>query len=97
MRAPEMDVRLDAERRDPDRLKRKVVLEQLPDGAMIVWREAPHLVASGRLWPWSFGLYGEPEARPAHAEVVALTPPSIVAALRAGYQLRRDGTPMEGA
>jgi hypothetical protein len=49
------------------------------------------------LWPWSFGLYSEPKARPAHAEVVALTPPSIVAALRAGYQLRRDGTPLEKA
>jgi hypothetical protein len=95
MRAPEMDVRLDAERRDPERLKRRVALEGLPDGAMIVWREAPHLVAGRRLWLWSFGAYGEPASRPAQADVAVLTPPSIVAALRAGYKLRPESTPLE--
>jgi hypothetical protein len=97
MRAPEMDVRLDVERRDPGRLKRRVALEGLPDGAMVVWREAPYLVAGGRLWPWSFGAYGEPQARPLLGDVAVLTPPLILAALRAGYQPRWDGTPREAA
>jgi hypothetical protein len=94
MRAPEMDVRLDAERRDPERLERKVALDGLPDGAMIVWRDVPHLVARRRLWPWGFGAYGAPETRPSGAEVVALTPPSIVTALWAGYKPRWEGTPV---
>jgi hypothetical protein len=93
MRAPEMDLRLHAERRDPDRLKRTVALDDLTDGAMIVWRDAPHLVEGARLWPWSFGPYGEPVARPARADVVALTPPSTSAALAAGYRPRWEGTP----
>ena len=93
--APEMDAALHAERLDPARLNRMVALEGLPEGAMILWREAPYLLAGGRLWRWSFGDYSAPEPRPAHGEVVALTPPSISAALRAGYRPRREGTPLE--
>ena len=42
-RAPEMDARLHEERLDPARLKRTTPLEELPDMAMVVWRDAPHL------------------------------------------------------
>jgi hypothetical protein len=91
--APEMDARLHQER-----LSARVAhqLDGLPDGAMILWREAPHLLARGRLWRWSFADYGPPETPPAH-EVVVLTPSSIVAALRAGYRPRAEGTPLAWA
>jgi hypothetical protein len=34
---------------------------------------------------WSFNGYGEPTPRPAAVDIPVLTPPSIVAALQAGY------------
>ena len=88
--APAMDARLHAERLAPPQ---PVALDDLPDGAMALWRGAPHLKAGGWLWPWSFGPYGAPEAA-AGAEVIALTPPAIVAALRAGYRPRTEATPL---
>ena len=93
-RAPEMDARLHEERLDPARLKRTVALQGLPDGAMALWRGAPHLLCGGRLWPWSFGDYGRPQALPEGEEVTPLTPPSILAALTSGYRPRADGTPL---
>ncbi len=86
-----MDQRLHEERLGS---KRKVVLEGLPDGAIVIWREAPHLVAGGRLHRWSFGDYGAPEPAPPGAEVVALTPASVLAALAGGYRVRAEGTPL---
>jgi hypothetical protein len=91
-RAPAMDSQLHEERLDAMRLMRPVALETLPDGAMVLWRGAAHLKAAGNLWPWSFGPYGPPEAAPG-AEVAALTPPAILAALAAGYRPRAEGTP----
>jgi hypothetical protein len=91
--AAAMDARLHAERLDPSRLERRVALDGLPDGAMVLWRGAPHLKAGGRLWPWSFAAYGPPETG-AGGEVVALTPPSVLATLSAGYRPRADGTPL---
>ena len=63
---------------------------------MVLWREAPHLMAGGRLWRWSFGDYGEPEAVAADAQVVALTPPSILAALAGGFTAARGGDAVTG-
>jgi hypothetical protein len=95
MRAPEMDERLHRERLDPERLTRTVAFDDLPDGVMLLWRGTPHLWARGQLWPWSFADYGAPEPLPAETEVSLLTPPSMVAALRAGYKPRAEGTPLE--
>jgi hypothetical protein len=94
-RAPAMDSRLHEERLDPWRLARLVALDALPDGAMVVWRSAAHLKAGGKLWPWSFGAYGAPETAPG-AQVVALTPPAMLAALAGGYRVRAEGTPLAG-
>jgi hypothetical protein len=93
-RAPAMDARLHAERLDGERLLRRLRLSELPDGAMILWRQSPHLVAGGRLWPWSFGDYGAPEPCSPGAEAAALTPTSILAALKGGYRPRLDATPL---
>jgi hypothetical protein len=86
-----MDERLHAERLDPARPMAPA--RDLPNGAMVLWRGAPHLKARGQLWRWSFGDYGAPE--PAGAgEVATLTPPSILAALKGGYRPRSEGTPL---
>ena len=84
-RAAQMDARLHAERLDGARLLRPLPLRQLPDGTMVVWRGSPHLLARGRLWPWSFGDYGAPEAPAAGAEAAAITPASILAFLRSNH------------
>ncbi len=90
-RAPAMDARLHEERLGP-KLTRP--LAGLPDGAMAMWRDAPHLFAAGRLHRWSFGEYGAPEPAPAGALAVTLTPASILAALTGGYKVRAEGTPL---
>jgi hypothetical protein len=90
--APEMDAALHRERLDPQRKTAPVA--GLPEGAMVLWRDAPHLVARGTLWRWSFADYGAPEVVPSTTHVVVLTPPSIVAALAAGYRARGEGTPL---
>ena len=90
-RAAEMDAVLHAERLAPARPR--LALRALPEGAMALWRGAPHLVARARLWRWSFGDYGPGVILPDDV-AAALTPPSIIAALRAGYKPRAEGTPL---
>jgi hypothetical protein len=85
-RAPEMDRVLHAERLD-GRHKRthRMALENLPDGAMIAIGGAACLVHGDALLPWTFSGYGTGIQRRAETAEV-LTPPSIVAVLRAGYR-----------
>jgi hypothetical protein len=89
LRAGEMDIELHAERVE-SRTRRKVtrtaVAGDLPDGAMISHAGSTGLWCDGALRPWSFEGYGAPVPLPARAEVTLLTPPSIVAALGAGYR-----------
>jgi hypothetical protein len=62
-------------------------LDGLPDGTMVrLGDDAPWLVLGARLWRWTSGGYREPRPRPRGASVAVLTPPSIVAALRQGYE-----------
>jgi hypothetical protein len=58
----------------------------LPDGAMVARDGAAWLVKGGTLLPWSFEGYGAPVPRSADGMADVLTPPSIVAVLRAGYR-----------
>jgi hypothetical protein len=44
------------------------------------------LVADGRVLPWSFAGYGRSVRAPRSRPVEVLTPPSIVAAIAAGYR-----------
>ena len=89
LRAPAMDAILHRERL-AGRAKRTSdqLVEQLPDGAMIVEQDRALLVRGDALWPWSFQGYGAPLKRPARGAVVVLTPPSILRALAAGYEPR---------
>jgi hypothetical protein len=90
-RAPQMDAELHAERADPrtrQKLTRPVMLGDLPDGAMVAHAGTLALWCRGALLPWSFEGYGQPLAVSPRATAALLTPPSIVAALAAGYRPR---------
>jgi hypothetical protein len=88
-RAGEMDAVLHPQRlAGRDKRRHRAALDDLPDGAMIVLEgEAPFAVRGEALLPWSFAGYGP--ARPRQRgiiEVEVLTPPAIVAVLKAGYR-----------
>jgi len=87
-KAARMDTELHAERVDRRRRKltRPARLGTLPDGSMVRAGGGISLLAGGRLLPWSWEGYGAPIPADPAAEVELLTPPSIVAALSAGYQ-----------
>jgi hypothetical protein len=84
-----IDRRLHAERL-AGRAKRTeaTVLAGLPDGTMISGDGGAWLVAGRQLLRWSFAGYSERRERPRRAVVDVLTPPSVVAVLRAGYRAR---------
>jgi hypothetical protein len=88
-RAAEMDISLHAERVEP-RTRRKTTRTAraggLPDGAMISYAGTTGLWSAGSMLPWSFEGYGTPVPVGVQAVVTLLTPPSIVAALGAGYR-----------
>src|SRR5215470_6646161 len=91
--AADMDAALHAER--TDRYRRKLSYRaqaaELPDGVMVRIGGEPGLLIGGQACPWSFRGYGAPPASPSPftagpGEVEVLTPPSIVAAITAGYR-----------
>jgi hypothetical protein len=86
-RASEIDRALHAERLD-GRGKRLHALTEpaanLPDGAMILQNGVPHLMLAGLARPWS--LRGSSASVAALDGAQLITPPSIVAVLRAGYR-----------
>lgn len=83
-KAPEMDRVLHAERLEGRRKRLHDVPADLPDGAIILQNEAPHLVLAGRALRWSLAGYKAPIALARDARLI--TPPSTVAVLRRGYQ-----------
>jgi hypothetical protein len=84
----EMDVQLHSERVDRRRTKLTcpALLGELPDGAMVLHDGQPALVTAGALLPWSFDGYGPPVRLGPDSTLTLLTPPSITAALTAGYR-----------
>jgi hypothetical protein len=88
-----MDAALHRERTDRSRRKLSYPanIADLPDGVMVRIDGEPGLLIGGQVHSWSFRGYGAPPA-PASpftagpGEVEVLTPPSIVAAITAGYQ-----------
>ena len=82
-----MDAVLHRERLD-GRAKRlsRGLLGDLPDGVFVALDGRPHAVREGRLWPWTFEGYRVGASIDARREADVLTPPSTVAALKAGYR-----------
>jgi hypothetical protein len=86
-KAPDIDKALHAERLDGHRKRLHVLTSpaaELPDGTMVLQDGAPHLILEGLARPWSLRGYGGPVAPLDCAQLI--TPPSTIAALRAGYR-----------
>jgi hypothetical protein len=85
--AAAMDERLHAERLDGNakRVHRRA-LDALPDGAMIAIDGEPYAVRGQCLLRWSPAGYADAQPRPRGIDVDALTPPSMLAVLAAGYR-----------
>jgi hypothetical protein len=62
----------------------------LPDGAFALLDGSPMLVIGDRLAAWTAAGYGASRARPARGTARVITPPSTIAALRAGYPVQID-------
>jgi hypothetical protein len=84
-----IDERLHAERLSPDGSKRTFLarLDDLPDGVFVRPEGAAGacLLWRGNLLAWSPSAYRAAELRPGGGRVAVLTPPSVVAAIGAGY------------
>jgi hypothetical protein len=86
-KAPDIDRLLHAERLDGCGKRLHDLTSPaaaLPDGAVIFQDGAPHLILNGLARRWSLRGYAAPIAPLDEARLI--TPPSTVAALRAGYQ-----------
>lgn len=87
VRAPEIDAVLHAERLN-GKAKRlhalPMLIEALPDGAMVLAGGDSYLIARGRALLWSFDGYREAPQALAHA--MLLTPPSTLRAFSTGYR-----------
>jgi hypothetical protein len=86
--ADAMDAQLHAERVDPaTRAHRlhELPVGELPDGAFVLVERRPCLVLDGRVLAWTPGGYGDSlPLRPGH-DAALVTPPSLVAVLRSGW------------
>jgi hypothetical protein len=88
-RAPEMDAVLHAERLDGTRKRvRRRKIDTLPDGAMIARDGAAFAVRGDALLHWTPLGYGMRCERPEGVAADVLTPPAILAVLRAGFAPR---------
>ncbi|HKE78544.1 MAG TPA: hypothetical protein VKB54_04520 [Solirubrobacteraceae bacterium] len=86
--ADDIDARLHTERLDPatrGQRQHDVRLDDLPDGAFVLRDGAPWLVLGPRLLRWTPAGYDAQVSRQVDERVRLLTPPSLVAVLRAGW------------
>ena len=63
---------------------------ELPDGAFVLLGESPAVVVGDHLGPWTREGYRGRRPRPSQGMARVITPPSTVAALRAGYPVQID-------
>ncbi len=85
--ADAIDAQLHSERLDPSGRRNRThpaAFGQLPDGAFVLVEGDPYLVLGAELLLWSPSGYAGRRPRPAGA-AEAITPPSLLAVLRAGW------------
>ena len=88
-RADEIDARLHAERLAPGTPTRRLhdaPLDEIPDGAFVLRDDAPWLVLGAQLLRWTPAGYTDRRPRPTREHALLITPPSLVAVLRTGWQ-----------
>jgi hypothetical protein len=73
-----------------------VAWRDLPDGAFVLLDATPALVLGDVLVEWGVEGYGELHVRPWSGAVEAVTPPSTIAVLRAGYPVQIDTSTISG-
>jgi hypothetical protein len=84
--ADAIDMRLHGERlADGAQRHHAAALDELPDGVFVLRDGEPWLVRGDALLRWTPGGYAERAARPAGIRAALITPPSLVAVLRAGW------------
>jgi hypothetical protein len=87
--ADAIDATLHDERLEPDTRAQRhhdAALDDLPDGVFVMHDGAPHLVLGDSLLSWSAGGYLARQPRATHRQARVITPPSLVAVLRPGWQ-----------
>ena len=83
-----VDARLHAERLDPATRGPRLhaaALDGLPDGAFVLEQGEARLVRGGRLHTWTPAGYVNPRSLAGGTRATVITPPSLVAVLRAGW------------
>jgi hypothetical protein len=94
--ASEINRRLHAERIFRGTHRRRIHelrFEDLPDGAFVLLETGlPAVIVGDHLTSWTQEGYGARQRRPARGLARAITPPSTLAALRAGYPVQIDGS-----
>ena len=87
--ADAIDAQLHAERVEPEsraQLRHEAAFDDLPDGTFVARDRTSCLVLGDELLHWTPAGYAERTRRPAREGAIVLTPPSLVAVLRAGWQ-----------
>jgi hypothetical protein len=87
--ADAIDAQLHTERVAPGtraQLHHETSLDELPDGAFVLREGTPYLVLGAHLLRWTASGYVARRPRPAHQQALLVTPPSLVAVLRAGWR-----------
>jgi hypothetical protein len=87
--ADAVDAQLHGERVDPDsraQRRHEAAIAALPDGTLVLHESEPFLVLGRELRRWTPAGYAKRTPRPVRGDAIVLTPPSLVAVLRAGWQ-----------
>jgi hypothetical protein len=87
--ADAIDLRLHGERIAPGtraQARHEAAIDDLPDGAFVLDGGAAWLVRGAQLLRWTPAGYTERVARPRNATATVITPPSLVAVLRADWR-----------
>jgi hypothetical protein len=70
----------------------RLAWSDLPDGTFVLLDNHPFIVIGDQLTQWTHDGYRGRRPRPMEGTVDVITPPSTVAALRAGYPVQIDGS-----